>query len=88
MEKTMGKHWSEHEGTGYYDKVSEIAIGLIIAAGWGPDDVDNAGDRVGDNLQSALMDAMFRSGDLTEMFDLFECIVSKTIVNNGGKLDS
>ena len=75
------KHWPDHTDV-HYGEVVEVAIGLI-AAGYGraeADMPDDTGESVSESLQTSLMDAMFRSKAVYEMFSKMEQLLSGAIM--------
>lgn len=77
----MPKHWPS-TSTSDYDEVAEIAIDLLANAGYRADDKDEADEVVSEDLQTALMDVMFRAPRLRVMMDHFGQIGTQAIVNH------
>lgn len=75
-------YWPESDSD-EYGSVADVAIGLILAAGFANDESkDNAGSPVSEDLQTLLMDVMFRAPRMEQAFRSLESIMTLAIVSN------
>lgn len=84
---TFKPHWPAHD-TVEYGNVVETAISLIASAGHGYGQPDEAGNPVDEDLQTALMDAMFRSPGLKQILDHTAMIAETAIVRHNSQANS
>lgn len=68
-------HWPAPDSS-KYERVSELAISLLVSCGYADDYTDTSGEPIGDKCQSSLMDAMFRAPDLAEKFIQWQMLES------------
>lgn len=78
---SQDEYWPDVESE-EYGRVAEVAIGLITGMGYeGTEALDVAGNKVSEELQTELMDVMFRAPRLVELFDRLESIMSYAIIS-------
>lgn len=76
------EHWPSVDSENY-GAVAEVAIGLIHGLGYqNGESADSHGSPVNEELQSSLMDAMFRAPRLYELLERVESIATLLIVSN------
>jgi hypothetical protein len=77
---TPPDYWPAYDSV-QYDTAAEVAISLIGSAGFGyAASLDNAGQPVSEDLQTALMDVMFRSDGLADIFRAVATLTEGVIV--------
>jgi len=87
MTNTTPSYWPDADSD-EYGAAAETAISLIASAGYGYDDRDNAGQPVNEDLQSALMDVMFRSQGVAEIISHAASIAETAVIRHNSKMNS